>query len=80
MSQKHENGKTEVNSLDETASAMMTPDQAWRAAGGQDVISRASFYAGLNRKEIPAVRVGRRFLIPRHAFLRWLEGSAAEVR
>lgn len=36
-------------------------------------ISRAAAYEGVRRSEIPAVRIGRRLLVPRAAFERWLE-------
>ena len=56
------------------SNAMLKPDEAHRLMG-TTAISRASFYAGLRRGEIPNRRVGRRILIPRHAFLRWLEAT-----
>lgn len=56
---------------------MLTADQAHQMAGGSSVISRATWYAALGRKEIPNVRVGRRILIPRNAFMIWLDGSSA---
>lgn len=59
--------------------AGMTPEQAHTMLGGKAVLSRASFYAGLNRGDIPALRVGRRFIIPRHAFMKWLENASAGV-
>jgi excisionase family DNA binding protein len=55
-------------------SATLTPAEAHQIVG-RDKISRASWYNGLRRNEIPNVRVGKRFLIPRHAFMRWLEGQ-----
>jgi len=45
---------------------------------GRDKISRGTFYAALRRNQIPNVRVGKRYLIPRNAFMRWLD--AAERR
>lgn len=53
------------------APAALTPDQALEMLGR--VISRASFYSAINRGEVPHLRLGRRILIPRHAFERWLE-------
>jgi excisionase family DNA binding protein len=32
-------------------------------------------YAGIKRGEIPSIRVGRRILLPRKAFLAWLNGG-----
>jgi excisionase family DNA binding protein len=52
--------------------AALTPDQA-HARLGNKVISRASFYAAINRGEVPHIRLGKRILIPRHAFEAWLE-------
>lgn len=62
--------------------AALTPDQAHAILGGNSVISRASFYAGLNRGDIPALRIGRRIIIPRHAFMQWLQNTtkAPEAR
>jgi len=59
--------------------AALSPTEAFELLGGTAVISRASFYAGLNRGDIPSKRIGRRFIIPRHAFTRWLE-TAGEPR
>ena len=74
MSHSNQNSKTAVNQTDKTEAAMLTADQAHAMAGGDDVISRAAWYAALGRREIPSVRVGRRILIPRHAFMNWLGG------
>jgi hypothetical protein len=59
--------------------AALTPDQAHAMLGGNQVISRASFYAGLSRGDIPSRRIGRRIIISRHAFVTWLE-SGRDVR
>jgi hypothetical protein len=59
---------------EKTEAAMLTADQAHEMAGGAEVISRASWYAALGRREIPCVRVGRRILVPRRAFMAFLEG------
>jgi excisionase family DNA binding protein len=56
--------------------AAMTPDQAL-AMLGPKVISRASFYAGIKRGDVPHVRVGKRILIPRSAFLAWLSAAGS---
>jgi excisionase family DNA binding protein len=77
MSHSPQNINTKLDQTDKTESAMLTADQAHQLTGGDSVISRASFYAGLGRREIPSVRVGRRILIPRHAFMLWLEGQGA---
>ncbi len=57
----------------ETQGAMMKPDEAL-ALVGRAQISRRVFYNAINRNEIPH-RPGRRILIPRHAFMLWLEGK-----
>ncbi len=54
--------------------ATLTVDEAHRIIG-KDKISRGGFYAAIKRKEIPHLRLGHRILIPRHAFLRWLESA-----
>lgn len=65
----------EVN-MDAKIPLTMTPDQAHALVGGDEVISRATFYAGIKKGQIPHVRVGdRRILIPRAAFLKWLEAA-----
>jgi excisionase family DNA binding protein len=33
------------------------------------------FYAAIHRGEVPSIRVGRRILLPRKAFLAWLNGG-----
>jgi excisionase family DNA binding protein len=55
--------------------AMMKPDEAFALMGGKRVISRASFYHAIGRNEIPHIRLGRRIVIPRAAFERWLAGE-----
>lgn len=58
----------------------LSPRQALELLGA-GVISRAAFYAALGRGEIPHRRLGKRIVIPRFAFLRWLEGEdAAQAR
>lgn len=59
--------------MDETG-ATLTVDEAHRIIG-KDKISRGGFYAAINRREIPHLRLGHRILIPRHAFLKWLEAA-----
>lgn len=61
--------------------ATLTVDEAHRIIG-KEKISRGGFYAAINRKEVPHLRLGHRILIPRHAFIKWLESAgqtAAEV-
>jgi excisionase family DNA binding protein len=52
----------------------LTAEQALALLGG--VISRSSFYNAIRRGEVPHRRLGKRIIIPRHAFLRWLEAEA----
>jgi excisionase family DNA binding protein len=40
-------------------------------------ISRGSCYEALKANVIPNVRVGKRFLVPRHALMEWLNGGGA---
>jgi excisionase family DNA binding protein len=53
----------------------MTADEAHALLGGNAVINRSSFYAAINRNEVPHLRLGKRILIPRVAFMRWLESA-----
>jgi excisionase family DNA binding protein len=57
-------------------SAMLRPDEA-HAILGTDKISRRAFYNALKRNEIPNRRCGRRILIPRAAFMQYVEGAGA---
>jgi excisionase family DNA binding protein len=50
----------------------LTVDEA-HALIGKDKISRGGFYAAINRKEVPHLRLGKRIIIPRAALLRWLD-------
>jgi excisionase family DNA binding protein len=54
--------------------ATLTVDEA-HALLGVRKISRGALYAAVNRGEVPHVRLGKRILIPRYAFERWLAGS-----
>jgi excisionase family DNA binding protein len=56
--------------------AFLTADEGHKIVG-KDKISRRSFYNALNRGQIPHVRVGRRILLPRVAFMAWLQGDSA---
>ena len=76
MPEGQEQVKTKMHQTDQrNPPAALTPDQAHELLGGRAVISRASFYAGIHRGQIPAVRIGRRLLIPRARFLAWLEAA-----
>lgn len=39
-------------------------------------IGRRQTYELLNRADFPTVRLGRKILVPREAFLRWLDAQA----
>jgi hypothetical protein len=80
MPQRTENSKTGRRYADKDQLSMLTADQAHELVGGTAVISRASWYAALGRRDVPSVRVGRRFLIPRHAFMEWIQGKRYETQ
>jgi len=42
---------------------------------GKDKISRGAFYAAIKRNEVPHIRLGKRILIPRHAFEGWIAAA-----
>jgi excisionase family DNA binding protein len=44
---------------------------------GRDKIARATLYLAISRGDLPSVRLGKRILIPRDAFHRWLNGGEA---
>jgi excisionase family DNA binding protein len=69
-------GKSSVEQLTlaDPPASFYKPDQA-HAIIGIHQISRRSFYNALKRGEIPNIRLGKRILIPRHAFNLWLEGK-----
>jgi excisionase family DNA binding protein len=53
--------------------ATVTVEEAGRILG----IGRASAYEGIKKGQIPAIRVGRRLVVPRTALERLLAGEAA---
>lgn len=53
-----------------TESATLTVTEAAVLLG----ISRATAYVAVNAGEIPSIRMGRRVIIPRHAFMQMLDG------
>lgn len=66
---------TEENTPDpSTRSTCAAEDAVYRVKEAAVVLklSRAATYAALRRGQIPARRVGRRWLIPRHALHTWL--------
>jgi excisionase family DNA binding protein len=77
MKQEQTERKTKTHQIDQNAA--LTPDQAHAYLGGNGVISRASFYSAIGRGEVPSLRLGRRILIPRAAFLDWLAGRGKVI-
>lgn len=59
-----------------TTAATLSVDEA-HAELGTDKISRGAFYASINRGEVPHLRLGKRILIPRNAWERWLQSGKA---
>lgn len=56
---------------------VMTADEVRQALG----IGRRQVYDLLNRSDFPSIRLGRKILVPRDAFLRWLDNqSGSEAR
>lgn len=51
---------------------VMTADEVRQALG----IGRRQVYDLLNRSDFPSIRLGRKILVPRDAFLRWLDKQA----
>ena len=70
-------GEGVLMALDSTISKTLTPDQA-RAEYFPEM-GRAAFYAALRRKELPSLRLGRKFLIPRAAIEKFLETCGAST-
>jgi hypothetical protein len=68
-----ENGGT-VKEAEKRQSPMLKPSEAHELLGRHKLSLRA-FYAALGRNEIPHRKLGRRILIPRFAFLRWMNGD-----
>lgn len=54
--------------------ATLTVDEAHRIIG-KDKISRGALYAAIGRNEVPHLKLGHRILIPRHAFMTWLQAA-----
>ncbi len=42
-------------------------------------LSRISVYTALRAGEIPSIRLGKRFVLPRAAIQRWLEGAGKPI-
>jgi excisionase family DNA binding protein len=58
----------------ERQSATLTIAQAHVIIGVEN-ITRQALYLAAQRGELPSIRLGRRILIPRHAFEEWLKGK-----
>lgn len=52
----------------------MTPADIQQAMG----VSKNTAYALINRIDFPKIHVGRKILIPRDAFLRWLDAQTGQ--
>jgi excisionase family DNA binding protein len=63
------------NSKDIPDKPTFSVDEAHQLVGGDEAISRAAFYQAVGRGQIPHLKLGKRLLIPRAAFLRWMEGN-----
>ena len=49
------------------------------ALGGSPVVSIGCLYAAIKRREIPAITIGRRKLIPASAVRVWLDANHGQV-
>lgn len=54
----------------------LTVDEAARCLG----IGRNSAYEAIARGEIPAVKIGKRLLVPKVVFEKWLSGGSQSCR
>ena len=71
--------KNKEDAMDKThLDATLTVDEA-HALIGKSKISRGGLYAAISRQEVPHLRLGSRILIPRNAFMRWLESAGRAV-
>lgn len=52
----------------------LTPEDVQQLMG----IGRAGAYALFSRDDFPTIRIGRRLLVSRDAFMRWLEAQTAD--
>lgn len=50
----------------------LTPEDVQKLMG----IGRAGAYALFNREDFPTIRIGRRLLVSRDAFMRWLDAQS----
>jgi excisionase family DNA binding protein len=58
----------------------LTVDEAHEMVGGSAAISRGAFYKAVNQNQVPHLRLGKRLLIPKAAFLKWLEGNGLALQ
>ena len=73
-------GKTKEDQMERTALPVtMSVEEAHQALGGKAVISKATFYLAVHRGEVPHLKLGKRILIPRQAFMRWLESGSMQI-
>ncbi len=71
--------KDQMEKTDKAATAFLSPDEAHQLIGGNKVINRSTFYSAINRGQVPHLRMGKRIIIPRVAFMEWIE-SAGRVK
>jgi len=58
--------------------ALLSVDEAHRILG-RNSVTKAALYMAVQRGEIPGVRLGKRVLINRAGFERWLTGGEPEA-
>jgi excisionase family DNA binding protein len=78
MAHARRKSKTGEHHMD-NQDATWTVDQA-HAVIGKEKISRGGFYNAIKRGEVPHLRLGHRILIPRNAFVRWLEAAGQTTK
>jgi excisionase family DNA binding protein len=77
MSRVKGKGKTKEDCMEQTILPVtMSVEEAHQALGGRAVISKATFYLAVQRGEVPHLKLGKRILIPRAAFMKWLESGS----
>ena len=68
-------GKQKINSFDELP-VVLTVDDVSTTTG----LSRVKCYELVNSDRLAVIRVGRRILIPKSSFIRFLESEASKER
>jgi excisionase family DNA binding protein len=64
-----------------TASSPADDLRPFKVSEGKELsgLGLNQFYAGVRTGEIPSIKVGRRILLPRKAFLAWLNGDRSDA-